>query len=164
MVGTCQDTNYHPTPIPAIIFWKKKKKDEHFKGQDMKFFRKSLDDGQQMGEAFSDSSEIWTWVDTLFSGKEREDTHVGKHTHTLHVRHCTNHFPQTTVLVSKDSQHCLHASRPPFMLFLQLEHPSLYCLPDICRSSFRTQIKCRLLPNEVVPPPSRTASVRCQPT
>ena len=95
-----------------------------------------------MGEAFSESSEIWTWIDTLFSGKEREDTHVGKHTHTLRVRHCANHFPQTTVLVSKDSQHCLHAPRSPFMLFLQLEHPSLYCLPDICRFSFRTQIKC----------------------
>ena len=156
MVGRCQDTNYHPTPIPAIIFWKKK--DERFKGQDIKVFWNSLDDGQQMGEAFSDSSEIWTWVDTLFS----EDTHVGKHTPTLHVRHCTNHFPQTMGLVSKDSQHCLHASRPPFMLFLQLEHPSLYCLPDTCRSSFSTQIKCHLLPDKVVPPPSRTESVRCQ--
>ena len=47
-----------PYPHSCNHILKKKKKDEHFKGQDMKFFRKSLDDGQQMGEAFSDSSEI----------------------------------------------------------------------------------------------------------
>ena len=53
-------------------------------------------------------------------------------THTLRIRHCANHFLQTMVLVSKDSEDCLHASGPPLLLFLQLEHPPLYCLPETC--------------------------------
>lgn len=66
-------------------------------------------------------------------------------THTLRVRHCANHFLQTMVLVSKDSEYCLHVSGPPLMLLLQLEHPPLYCLSEACLL-FQD-------PNQVSPPP-----------
>lgn len=161
MVGRCQDTNYHCTPIPAFIFWKKKR--WTFLRSRYEIILKQFRQWSADGGSFQ--WQLWHLnLSRHFVFREREKTYMWASTPT--------HQMSGTVLITfhrlwfwclrTHSTACMPLAS--FMLFLQLEHPSLYCLPDICRSSFRTQIKCHLLPNEAVPPPSRTASIRCQST